>query len=73
MGIAHKDRGVATFLQQGEVVGIEVIKDERWVLVSRFAHAFIFMVGDIRVAVNDPSSCSESDCALCDRPLCCDR
>ncbi|KAG0585478.1 hypothetical protein KC19_2G014800 [Ceratodon purpureus] len=55
MGLAsHEDGGVCTFLQQSEVLGLEVLKDEQWVPVPPVAHAFIFIVADhLQVVSND--------------------
>ena len=45
MGIAHhKDGGVATFLLLGEVVGLEVIKDERWVPHGSWSAIYVLQV-----------------------------
>ena len=48
MGLApHEDGGIFTFLQQSNVLGLEVLKDGRWVPVPPVAHAFVFMVADL--------------------------
>ncbi|KAG0625241.1 hypothetical protein M758_2G039500 [Ceratodon purpureus] len=55
MGLApHEDGGIFTFLQQSNVLGLEVLKDGRWVPVQPVAHAFVFMVADlVQIVSND--------------------
>ncbi|KAG0625240.1 hypothetical protein M758_2G039400 [Ceratodon purpureus] len=55
MGLApHEDGGMFTFLHQDEVLGLEVLKDGRWVPVPPLTHAFVFMVADlVQIVSND--------------------
>lgn len=43
----HADVSVVTILQQGDVSGLEVLKDGCWVPVPPIPHAFVVNVGDI--------------------------
>ncbi|KAG0629045.1 hypothetical protein M758_1G072500 [Ceratodon purpureus] len=52
--LPHEDGGIFTFLHQDEVLGLEVLKDERWVPVPPVEHALIFMVADLlQIVGND--------------------
>lgn len=46
LGIAkHRDPSVITILLQGDVPGLQVSKDGKWVVVQPLSHAFVVNIG----------------------------
>ena len=48
LGLAkHRDPSVITILLQGDVPGLQVSKDDQWVVVEPLLHAFVVNIGYI--------------------------
>jgi isopenicillin N synthase-like dioxygenase len=45
--VAHSDANLFTILHQGEVAGLQVLNDDRWVAVRPHPQAFAINVGDM--------------------------
>ena len=50
---AHKDFGVLTFVRQGKVAGLEVLKDDEWVLATPIEGTFVVNIGELLEAATD--------------------
>lgn len=50
---AHKDFGVLTFVRQGEVAGLEVLKNDEWVLATPIPGTFVVNIGELLEAATD--------------------
>lgn len=45
--LPHTDANLFTILHQGDVAGLQVLNDDRWVAVRPHPHAFAINVGDM--------------------------
>lgn len=43
----HKDAGYLTFVQQGEIAGLEVLKGDEWVLAEPIPDTFVVNIGEL--------------------------
>lgn len=50
---AHKDFGVLTFVRQGEVAGLEVLKDDEWILATPIEGTFVVNIGELLEAATN--------------------
>ena len=50
---AHKDFGILTFVQQGETPGLEVLKDDQWVLAEPIQGTFVVNIGELLEAATN--------------------
>lgn len=50
---AHKDFGILTFVQQGETPGLEVLKDDQWVLAEPISDTFVVNIGELLEAATN--------------------
>ncbi|UNM95726.1 isopenicillin N synthase family oxygenase [Ignatzschineria rhizosphaerae] len=50
---AHKDFGVLTFVRQGKVAGLEVLKDDEWVLATPIPGTFVVNIGELLEAATN--------------------
>lgn len=50
---AHKDFGVLTFVRQGEVAGLEVLRDDQWILAKPIDGTFVVNIGELLEAATN--------------------
>lgn len=50
---AHKDFGVLTFVQQGDVAGLEVLKEDEWVVATPIEGTFVVNIGELLEAATN--------------------
>lgn len=50
---AHKDFGVLTFVQQGKTPGLEVLKDDQWILAEPIEGTFVVNIGELLEAATN--------------------
>lgn len=50
---AHKDFGILTFVQQGDTPGLEVLKDDEWVLATPIPGTFVVNIGELLEAATN--------------------
>ena len=63
MGLSkHSDLGILTALQQGDIPGLELLKDGNWITVPSVPHAFVFFAADALQARKKPQTLSLSAC-----------
>lgn len=63
MGLSkHSDLGILTALQQGDIPGLELLRDEGWITVPSIPHAFVFFTADALQARKEPQTLTLSAC-----------